>query len=153
MLDSSACIKLSNQRITKYNIHQQLPKNWILCNKNQKNKKKFARHNINELDSALRKLTLVLLKILSKKCFCFCSKHDFYFFILNKQSKIRHLSRKFDLFFNFIFESFKRKITVFTFPYLIYNGTNEPSWQSTVFVLRKPIRVICTILVYVISIR
>ena len=39
------------------------------------------------------------------------------------------LSKKYDLFFNFIFESFKHKVVVFIFPHLIYNSTNEPGWQ------------------------
>ena len=118
----SDCIKLS-----KYNINQKLWRNWIICNKNQN--KWFFKRSINELDSALIKLNFVFLKIISKLCCCVCSKHDFYPFVLNKQWRIRHLSRKFDIFFNFVFESFKRKIAVFIFPYLIYNSTNEPGWQ------------------------
>ena len=45
-----------------------------------------------------------ILVIFGKKCFYVCSKHEFYPFTLNKQWRIWHLSRKFDLFFNFFFE-------------------------------------------------
>ena len=58
----SDCIKLSYQRITKYNINQQLLKNWIIFNKNQI-KKKIVEGSLNELASALRKLTFILLEI------------------------------------------------------------------------------------------
>ena len=34
LLGLSDCIRFSNQRITKCNIHQQMPRNWVICNKN-----------------------------------------------------------------------------------------------------------------------
>ena len=103
-----------------------MPRNWIFCNNNQKkiNKnKKNVKDCLNELASALRKLTFwkYLFKqvkqnisaMFGKQCYCVCSKCEVYSFILNKQWRIRHLSRKFDVFFNLFFE--------------IKHSTNEPS--------------------------
>ena len=56
-----------------------------------------------------------ILAIFDKQHFCVYSKHEFYPFFLNKQWRIWHLSRKFDLFLNFFFE--------------IKNSPNEPGRQ------------------------
>ena len=63
------------------------------------------------------------------------------------QWRIGYLSRKFDLSFNFLFESFKHN-TVFILLYLMYNSTNQP---GKLFAVRKPTWVISMVLVYVIN--